>query len=128
MARLLCELDDPLGLGRLGRNSTESDAMQAMLFGAFVDVELEMAREHELFEVPAGAMRNRDRLFVMTSDSTLAIREPTVFLRSGDRIYLSDGLSRGERVVTSLIANPIEGMELRVASTDGGQDAEATGR
>lgn len=128
MARLLCELDDPLGLGRPGRNSTESDAMQAMLFGAFVDVELEMAREHELFEVPAGAMRNRDRLFVMTSDSTLAIREPTVFLRSGDRIYLSDGLSRGERVVTSLIANPIEGMELRVASTDGGQDAEATGR
>ena len=114
MARLLCELEDPFGLERTPERLAA--ATGPMLFGAFVDVELELASERELFEVPARAMRNRDRLFVMTPDDTLAIREPTVFLRSGDRVYLSDGLAPGDRVITSLIANPIEGLALRTAS------------
>ncbi|HKL53361.1 MAG TPA: efflux RND transporter periplasmic adaptor subunit [Wenzhouxiangellaceae bacterium] len=130
MARLLCELDDPLGLDRpsdeIADADADADTMRSMLFGAFVDVELEMARERDLFEVPAGAMRNRDRLFVMTSDGTLSIREPTVFLRSGERVYLSDGLAPGDRVITSLIANPVEGMKLRTAAPE--SDAGASGR
>lgn len=127
MARLLCELDDPFGLGGSSAGDDAADAaadedLRPMLFGAFVDVELELARERRLFEVPAGAMRNRGRLFAMTPEDTLAIREPTVFLRSRDRVYLSDGLEPSDRIVTSLIANPIEGMKLRVAAPQSGRN------
>lgn len=117
MARVLCELDDPLGLDGAGdADSVAADAARPMLFGAFVDVDLDLAREQRLFEIPAGAIRNRGRLYVMTPDGTLDIRQPSVFLRSGDRVYLSDGLEPGDRVITSLIANPIEGMALRTDS------------
>lgn len=118
MARVLCELDDPLGRDGPGGDAApmDADAARPMLFGAFVDVDLDLARERRLFEVPAGAMRNRGRLYVMTPDGTLDIRQPTVFLRSGERVYLADGLEPGDRVITSLIANPIEGMALRTDS------------
>lgn len=125
MARLLCELDEPFGPA--GSGAASVDELRPMLFNAFVEVDLEIAGQRRLFEIPAGALRNRGRLFVMTPEDTLAIREPTVFLRSRDRVYLSDGLQPGDRLVTSLIADPIEGMPLRVAPTRGRDDADANG-
>lgn len=117
MARLLCVLEDPFGFAEreVGPASFEDEEKRPMLFGAFIDVELKVAREQSLFEVPAGVIRNRGRLFVMTSEGKLAIREPEVFLRGPESIYLSSGLESGDRIVTSLIANPIEGMDLRTA-------------
>jgi hypothetical protein len=121
----LCELDEPFGPA--GSGAASVDELRPMLFNAFVEVDLEIAGQRRLFEIPAGALRNRGRLFVMTPEDTLAIREPTVFLRSRDRVYLSDGLQAGDRLVTSLIADPIEGMPLRVAPTRGRDDADANG-
>lgn len=114
MAQLVCELDDPFGLARPDADAARD--VRPMLFNAFVAVDLEIDRERRLFALPAGVLRNRGRLFVMTADGTLAIREPAVFLRSRDTVYLSDGLQAGDRVVTSLIAEPIEGMQLRAVS------------
>lgn len=125
MARLLFAMDDPLGLAQAGGEpaGAASEPIRPMLFGAYVDVEIELAAERELVELPAGAMRNRDRLFVMTGDATLAIRKPEIFLRRDDRIYLADGLESGDRVVTSMIANPIEGMELRTGAAADASEA-----
>lgn len=116
MAQLVCELDDPFGLS--GSDADAAAGVRPMLFNAFVavDLDLELDRERRLLALPPGVLRNRDRLFVMTADDTLAIREPTVFLRSRDAVYLSDGLQAGDRVITSLIADPIEGMKLRAVS------------
>ncbi|MFP4208860.1 MAG: efflux RND transporter periplasmic adaptor subunit [Wenzhouxiangella sp.] len=126
MPRLVLEMDDPLGLEQAAgeRDDAGSDPIRPMLFGAFVDVEIELAAERELVELPAGAIRNRDRLFVMTDDGTLAIRQPEIFLRRDERVYLSDGLEPGDRVVTSMIANPIEGMELRTDAADDASEAQ----
>jgi RND family efflux transporter MFP subunit len=123
MARLLCEVDDPFGLRRPGEPAP--DDLRPLLFNAFVEVGLETARERSLFELPAGVLRNRGRLYVMTPDDTLAIREPPVFLRSGELVYLSGGLEPGDRVITSLIADPIEGMALRLPSAPNGRDDAA---
>jgi RND family efflux transporter MFP subunit len=120
MARVLFELDDPLGLDQAPAEAPGAAAkpIHPMLFGAFVDVEIELAAERELVELPAGVMRNQDRLFVMTGDGALAIRKPEIFLRRDDRVYLSAGLEPGDRVVTSMLANPIEGMQLRTGAAD----------
>lgn len=122
MARLLLELSDPFELAGM-----DSGRRSPLLYGAFVEIDLQLDESRELWAVPASAMRNRERLFVMTSEDTLAIREPEIYLRSGEMLYLSAGLEAGDRIVTSLIANPIEGMSLRTGKS-GAPDGSDAGR
>lgn len=52
-----------------------------------------------------------------TDDDTLAIREVQIAWRHSDTIAVSDGISAGDRIITSALPAPIEGMPLRVEPT-----------
>lgn len=115
MARLVLEVSDPLGVEYL-RNEYEEEVEESgtMLFGAFVEVTVPVAKARELIALPGWAVQEGGRVLVMSGEGKLEIREPQVFLRDSETVFLSEGLESGDRVVTSLIANPIEGMALRV--------------
>lgn len=92
-----------------------ADAPRSLLRGMFVQVRLHVGVEQPLVAVPQEAVRPTGDLFVMR-DGRLAIVRPTPFHAVGGRIVydgLTSGLSAGDRVVVSQIANPRQGMELR---------------
>lgn len=115
MARVLVAIEDPLGLTR------EEDDPLPMLLGTTVTVEIAAEPLRDVIAVPRQAVRQGDRAFVMNPDGTLAIRDLVVAWRGEDALLVRDGVREGERLVTSRIPIPVEGMALRVAEASAAQ-------
>lgn len=121
MARVLVEIDDPLGLER---EPGPGESELPMLLGAFVHVEIDAGRLDDVFELPREALHAGDTVHLLDDESRLAVREVDVVWRR-DETVLARGLSPGERLVLSPIPTPVEGTLLRrVEAQDGGEDGE----
>jgi len=106
MVALIIEVDDPYRL---------EGGRPPLAVGMFVEVRIEGRSIPETVAIPLRALRDRGRVWVVSADTTLAIR-PVEVARAGlhDAI-VSTGLSPGERIVTSRIEAPVDGMRVRVA-------------
>lgn len=108
MARLLVTVEDPLAL-------TEADRGQpALLIGSYVRVEIEGAGLESAVAVKRGLLRDGDNAWVMSRDDRLEIRPLTVAFRSRDHVLATAGLQPGDRLVTTDLPAPVEGMPLRL--------------
>ncbi len=103
MARLLINIPQPLD----GSNPLP------LFLGAFVNVRIEGKALEDVIEIPRVALREGDEVYVMTPDSRLEIRPVEVAWRRADSVLVRSGLAAGERIVTSRIATPLQGMALR---------------
>ncbi len=121
MARLLIVIDDPLNLK--GRNHGSS---LPLLLGSYVTVEIHGRAIENAVVIPRRALREvhvdgatgaREGLWIMNGDDRLTTREAEVVWRTEDTVIISNGFTDGERLITSNIAAPIEGMKLSVADT-----------
>ncbi len=108
MARLLVEIDDPMG----------EEGEPPMLLGAFVQVRIDARPLEGVFELPRAALREGDRLFLLGKDERLDVRPVRVVWRDEHFVYVDEGLEEGERVITSPLSSPVSGMKLRVARGD----------
>lgn len=117
MARLLVEVDDPLGLKEKGR---------APLFaGSYVRVEIEGRPIERAAKIPRAALREGGRVWIMDADDKLEMRKVEVAWQTRDSVLVhafddknGAGIRDGERIVMGLISAPVPGMVLRVASED----------
>lgn len=107
MARLLVKVDDPLGLGG-GRKSLP------LLLGAFVKVELDGVLMKNVFVLPRAVIHEGDKVWIVTEDDLLNIGTVEIAWRREADVVVAGGLSPGERIVTSHIGTPAEGIALRV--------------
>jgi RND family efflux transporter MFP subunit len=107
MARLLVEIDDPLGLA-----DGNADPLPILL-GSYVDVTIEASPLDGVIEVPRVAVREGNRVFVMNDAGRLELRDVDVVWSQRESILVRGGLRDGERIVTTPIATPIPGMLLR---------------
>ena len=108
MARVLIEVDDPLGL-----SSTEDDPVDGpLLLDSYVDLVIEGAETRSLFELPREWLRDGSKVWIY-SGQQLEVRPVDVVWRFEDTVCIDRGLSDGDLVVTSRIATPIAGMKLR---------------
>jgi multidrug efflux pump subunit AcrA (membrane-fusion protein) len=98
------EVADPYGEGA-------SDGVP-LAVGMFVSAAAEGVQERRALVVPRDALRNADKVYVVDSDNRLDIRTVEVLSTSEDRVVIASGLADGERVVTSTIANVVDGMEV----------------
>jgi RND family efflux transporter MFP subunit len=122
MARLLVEVDDPLGTP--GENGT----VMPLLLGGFVNVRIRGPLVQDALAIPSQALREQNRVWVM-SEKKLQIRKVEVVWNREDTVFVRGSLRPGERIVTSRITTPIEGMLLYTkgeepADTNGGPDGE----
>jgi RND family efflux transporter MFP subunit len=106
MARVLIAVEDPLA------QSPEHEGKQALLIGSFVRVDIDGRELKQIFKIPRFAVRENSRVWVVTADETLSIREVEVVWRGVDFVLIRDGLLEGDRVVVSDLSTPIEGMNL----------------
>lgn len=81
---------------------------------AFVDVTLTGVTLNNAIQVPAQAVVDGDQVWVVDDEDTLQKRTVRVAWRLPDAIVLRDGLSDGDRVVTSPLSFPVEGQIVRV--------------
>ena len=112
MARVLVEVDDPLGLER---GAGGSAGRGLLLLDSYVDLLLEGGRIRNLFEVPREWIQEGGHLWMYSGDR-LERRPVDVAWRFEDSVCIDEGLTDGELVVASRIATPIDGMKLRMAA------------
>lgn len=119
MARVLVEIDDPLGLEAEPEVSAEGASAPSLpiLLGAYVHVEIDAGTMPASIEVPRSALRTGDTVWVV-ADGRLAIREVQVAWRREDTVLVGGGLAAGDRVVTSPLAAPVQGMALRIVGEE----------
>ena len=123
MARLLVVVDDPLNL-----KGHHGESELPLLLGSYVTVEIRGRIIEDAIVIPRRALREvasegpggtREGLWLINGDDRLTIREAEVVWRGEETVMISDGLADGERLVTSKIPTPIEGMKLAVTSVGG---------
>ena len=113
MMTLTAVMDDPLALQRDG---------EPLPFGAFVAGSIRGREVDNVVILPRAALRQDDRVLVLEDGNQLRFRTIEVLRTEPDRVLVSSGLERGERVSVSPLEAPVDGMRVEV---DGSTDAES---
>ena len=108
MARLLVTVKDPLAL------NVPDGKTPALLIGMYVRVEMDGRTLENVISLPRSALRDGREVWIMGPDDTLQIREVEVVWRGRDSVLVRGGLQDGDRVITSGMAAPVEGMPLQI--------------
>ena len=99
------EVRDPFGAG--------ADRGTPLATGLYVSAEIEGRPLDGAVTVPRTALRGTDTIYVVAGDDSLEIREVVVASSDRQRAVISSGLSEGERVVTSPVRSPADGMKVK---------------
>lgn len=87
-----------------------------LLRGAFVTVEFDGREIEELTAVPRDALVDGNDVWRVTKDETLERRALDIVWEDAQKVYARAGVEPGDRVVTSDLATPLEGMHVRTRS------------
>ena len=107
MARLLVAVPDPLQI------ELDSPERHALIIGAYVRVQIEGQELQGIVQVPRTALRDGMNVWVMQADDTLDIRRVNAVWNTNDHVYVDNGLSQGNLLITSDLPTPVQGMTLR---------------
>ncbi len=126
MVKVIVEVKDPFSMRR------DNAGDPALLVGSFVDVEILGQTIADAVVVDRRHVHDGNRVWLMDSDGDLSIRTIAPVYTGEEQVFVTEGLAAGERLVTSYLSAPVEGMPLRVkgrASESGGDGPgdEATG-
>ncbi|MCP4642151.1 MAG: efflux RND transporter periplasmic adaptor subunit [bacterium] len=111
MTRLLVTVADPLQL------KDAENERHPLILGLKVRIEIEGKEMDRVVKVPRTALREGIRVWVMTADGLLEVREVQIVWESEEYVFVSDGLANGDLLVLSDLATPVAGMVLRTADT-----------
>ncbi len=107
MVHAIARVDNPYARGsKKGR--------PPLAVGMFVEAEIEGRSSGPVIELPRSLFRGEDEVIVVDEDDQLHFRKVEVLRNEGDRVLVSGGLRSGERVCTSPLETPVEGMRVRV--------------
>ena len=109
MARILVEVQDPLGLKTAGNNQVP------LLIGEYVRLEIEGRQLQNVYRIPRATLRDDAHLWIFSHDGKLDIRQVEIIWRDTQTVLLREGLEPGDRLIVSDLASPIPGMPLQVA-------------
>ncbi|MGC1480881.1 MAG: efflux RND transporter periplasmic adaptor subunit [Chthoniobacterales bacterium] len=106
MARVIVEVADPLGIA--------DPDLPRLLIGSYVRVEFQGRELEDVARLPRAYLHENDQVHVFATDETLDIREVTVGLRARDHVVITAGLEPSDRIITTNLPAPVQGMPLRV--------------
>jgi multidrug efflux pump subunit AcrA (membrane-fusion protein) len=128
MARLLAEVPDPLAL------QPGVEKQPKLLLGSYVRVEIKGTLLPHAVAIKRNLIRNGNQLWIMDDQGRLDIRPVEIAFRSQNHVLVTDGIRDGERLITTNLPSPVQGMALRLRgpkmkdlkSKDKERDAETT--
>lgn len=107
MAGLLISVPDPLCLAAANKGKPR------MTINTFVEVEIAGNTLPGVYAIPRAALHEGRGLWIMTPENTLNIRRVDIIWSEEETVFAAGNLHDGERLITSSLAAPVEGMELR---------------
>lgn len=120
MARILISVKDPLGLKKQHRHKPR------MLIGEYVRVEIDGDKLEDIYSIPRTALRDDTHVWILGENDSLHIQKVETLWRDAQVVIIRKGLSPGDRIITSDLPAPVEGMPLRVKGANGvKREAEA---
>lgn len=108
MARILVEVDDPLGLKAANKDRAP------LLISDYVRVKIVGRKLDDVFQIPRSALRDNSSVWIAGENQTLEIRNVHPVWRDADVVILQDSLKSGEKLIVSDLPAPVEGMTVRV--------------
>ena len=119
MARVLLRVPDPLG--------ADAPAGPRLLLGAYVEAGIRADIPGGSVLLDAAFVHENNQIWVMSDNDTLDIRSVNIAYRDATQAVIASGLQPGERVITSELTAPIQGMTIRLdtSSADTGEPTPA---
>lgn len=112
------KLDDTTGVlyvvAEVPNPYTQKGDHPPLLSGLFVQASIAGKELHNLFVLPQNAINASQQAFLVDAEQRLHIRRLEVLRNEPDRILVKGGLNAGERIVTSGVQVPVEGMKVRL--------------
>jgi len=91
--------------------------------GTFVAASITGLNAVDVIPVPRGALRGADQVLVVNDDNKIEIRTVDVLRADANYAYLRSGVSAGERITTTAIEAPTNGMSVRTEADDNGDSS-----
>ncbi len=96
----------------------------ALPIGTFVAAEITGSGAFDVIRIPRTALRGADQVLVVDDENKIDIRTVAV-IRSDERFaYVGSGVAPGERITTTAIEAPTNGMSVRTAESITAESAE----
>ncbi|MDX1498599.1 MAG: efflux RND transporter periplasmic adaptor subunit [Woeseiaceae bacterium] len=105
-------------------------AGEPLPIGTFVAADISGRTLPGLIRIPRAALRGSDQVLIVDDDSRIRIRTVAIVHADQRYAYISGGVQPGERITTTAIEAPVNGMAVRThaeapGSLAGGRDAPA---
>ena len=118
----VAQIDDPYQL--------ESDGTPLPI-GTFVSARIDGAANVDVIRIPRTALRGADQVLVVDDENTIQIRTVDILRADNQYAYVRGGVTAGERITTTAIEAPTNGMSVRTpdmigAETEGDGDQIAS--
>lgn len=107
---VVAQVADPYGL------DTKTIKRAELTTGLFVEAKIEGRLIENVFVVPRKSIHNNNTVWILDQDKRLKIKSVDLIHRGEDKVYISQGLSNGDSVITSPLDAVIDGMQLRIDS------------
>ncbi len=106
MARILIAVDDPLCL------TPANEGRTPLLLGQYIRVDVKGSELEQVYSIPRSALHENRLVWIAAPNGTLDIREVDVRWRAEKNILVSGNLSDGERLITTELTTPMQGLTL----------------
>ncbi len=115
LARVLINVPDPLAY------KPENKDEPVLMLGTYVEVSIKGKGIANVIRLKRDYLRKNETVWVM-KDEKLRIRDVKVLLKDAQHVYISEGLSEGEKVVTTNLSTVVDGARLRLVEDNTAQD------
>lgn len=109
----VAEVDDPFGL------KGGDKARAPLAIGLFVEAAIEGKSYDNVFIVPRGALKEQDQMLLVDDEERLRFVTVDVLRSTSEGAVIRAGLNVGDKMVTSPLENPVDGMKVRILGEDG---------
>ncbi len=118
MARILIAVDDPLCL------TSENPECTPLLLGQYVRVDVQGRELEQVYSIPRSALHENRLVWIAAPNSTLELREVDVRWRAEKSVLVSGNLSDGERLITTELTTPMQGLTLNTGKKNKPQNTQ----
>lgn len=113
LARVVVAVGDPLAL------TAENQGKPALLLDSILQCTITGREIKDVVRLDRSLLREGDTVWIMDDEDLLEIAEVQVVFRDARRVYVSEGLAEGDRLVTTNLATVTEDAPLRL---EGGRE------
>ena len=111
LARVLVKVQDPLSTTKAMENQPK------LMIGTFVEVHIQANPVENVVRLNRDFVRSNETVWVM-KDAKLEIRDVEIVLTDDTHSYISEGLNKGEMIVTTNLSTVTDGIDLRTKSNE----------